>query len=378
MGTSLRIFSIFGIPVSVHLSWVVIFLFFSYIFVGYYGSMHPSWTSVERWTAGVATSLLLSLSVLAHELSHSLVAMRLGTPVRGITLFIFGGVSHIGQEARKPSAEFIIAVVGPVSSVVLGFIFLGLAFSLAGVSAHLSSIAWILVYVNITLGVFNMLPGFPLDGGRVLRAVVWQITRNYLRATKLATLGGFALATAMIAGGITLAVLDPARIFQGIWTMAIGVFLQIVVYANYREVRMDQSLNGYTAADMMITNVPAALGHTPLSQIMAGYMAHAGADFLLLTEGGSPLGIITPKMARKVPGDRWNDVPAIYVMEPLEKAHTVSGEEPAYSLMEALDSHGADYVLVMDNDGILLGLITKARIRGFAKTLRESKTGAGV
>ena len=378
MGTSLRICSIFGIPVSVHLSWVVIFLFFSYIFVGYYGSMHPLWTSVERWAAGVATSLLLSLSVLAHELSHSLVAMRLGTPVRGITLFIFGGVSHIGQEARKPSAEFIIAVVGPVSSVVLGFIFLGLAFSLAGVSAHLSSIAWILVYVNITLGVFNMLPGFPLDGGRVLRAVVWQITRNYLRATKLATLGGFALATAMIAGGITLAVLDPARIFQGIWTMAIGVFLQIVVYANYREVRMDQSLNGYTAADMMITDVPAAPAHTPLSQIVEGYMAHARADFLLLTEGGSPLGIITSKMARQVPQNRRNNVLAISIMEPLEKAHTVSGEEPAYSLMEALDSHGADYVLVMDNEGILLGLITEERIRGFVKTLRESKNRAGV
>ena len=190
MGGSVRIGRVLGIPVSLHFSWFIVFVLFSFIFERHFNDSTYAWPAWERWLVALATSLMLFLSVLAHELSHSLVAIRWGIPVNGITLFLFGGVSHIAREASKPLTEFVIAAVGPFSSIVLGFVFLGVAFGLEGVSEHLAAIAWLAVYVNIMLGIFNMLPGFPMDGGRVFRAVTWRITGNYWRSTRIATVWG--------------------------------------------------------------------------------------------------------------------------------------------------------------------------------------------
>ena len=318
MGASVRLGKILGIPVSLHFSWFIIFFLFTIIFEGHFDKRSLSWSAEERWIAAVATSVLLFLSVLAHELSHSLVAIRRGIPVKGITLFIFGGVSQIAREAQKPSTEFMVAVVGPLASVILGLLFLGLAMGLEGVSQHLSSVAWVLVSVNIALAVFNMLPGFPMDGGRVLRAVVWQITRNYWRATSLATRGGQVVALAMTASGIVLLLLASDYLVLGLQLVVIGIFLLAIASASHRQYRLRERLGSYTAREVMTIGV--------------------GED--------APVDVVS--------------------------VNAVSPEEVAYDVMELMDERGLKQVLVVEQ-GVTLGYIDRDSILRMSKTSANSR-----
>ena len=176
-------------------------------------------------------------------------------------------------------------MVGPFSSIIIGFVFLGLAVGLEGVSEHLSAAAWILFSGNILVGIFNMLPGFPLDGGRVLRAVVWRITRNYWRATRLAAMGGQAIAVAMIAIGIALIVIDRANLIQGLWLVGLGLFLQAVASASRRQSRLEENLDSYKAGDVMSTNWPEAPVDITLSRLMDEYIKPSGSEFPRAQQG---------------------------------------------------------------------------------------------
>jgi len=245
---------------------------FTFVFQGHFNRNYGYWSTEEMWLAALATSLLLFLSVLAHELSHSLVAMRQGIPVRGITLFAFGGVAHIGKEAEKPSAEFIMAVVGPLSSVARGFLFVGLALRLDGVSVHLAAIAGIVGSTNIVLGVFNMLPGFPMDGGRVLRTAVWRITRNYWRATRIATMVGQAIAFALMGGGTAMLILDMGSWVQGVLWVGLGIFLQSIASASQRQSRLREVLSSYKVRDLIATDYPVAPVNVDLRELVEEYM----------------------------------------------------------------------------------------------------------
>ena len=379
---------ILGIPVHLHFSWFVILFLTTILFARYFDG---SWSTEERWLAGLGTSLLLFMSVLFHELSHSLVAIRRGIPVYGITLFILGGVSQIAREADKPSTEFLIAVVGPLSSIILGFLFLGLAIGLEGVSQHLSTIAGILFSVNIGLAIFNMLPGSPLDGGRVLKAVVWRITRNQAVATKLATMGGQAVAIMMIVIGITLAILDSAGIVrgvlvQGLWLVVLGIFLQMMASASLRQFRLRESLNSYQAKDLMAGNCPVAPADVSLSRLMEEYIRPSGSDFLVLTKGERVQGVIIQQSIEKIPRSQWDQIGPSSVMSPLDtlvadssneetplgRVVAVGPEEAAYHVMELMESKGLKRVLVIDQ-GVLLGFIGRDRLRSFTRLCSQSR-----
>ena len=285
MGASVTLGRVFGVPVRLHFSWFIIFFLFTILFEGHFDQQrYQSWSTEERWLVALATTLLLLLSVLAHELCHSLVAMRRGIPVHGITLFIFGGVSQISREPQRPFTEFIVAVVGPLSSILMGLLFLGLALALKGVSQQLSDVAWMLGYVNIALvGIFNMLPCFPMDGGRVLRAAAWWITGDYWRATKLATMGGQVLAFTIILAGITLTILASLHLFLGLWLVVVGMFLLAITSASHRQYRMSETLTSFTARDLMANDCPVAPGDVTLSQLMDEYMRPSGCEFTVLT-----------------------------------------------------------------------------------------------
>ena len=211
MGGSIRLGRIAGIPINLHVSWFIIFVLSAVFFERYFSNSGFRWTATERWGVSLAMSLTLFGSVLAHELTHSLVALKYGMPVRGITLFLLGGVSQIGKEATRPSSEFVIAFVGPLSSVVLGLIFLGVSEGLEGVNSHVYAITAMAVYVNFMLGIFNMLPAYPMDGGRVFRAVVWKITGNQFLATRVAARVGQGMALLFIIGGGVLVFMSFLR-----------------------------------------------------------------------------------------------------------------------------------------------------------------------
>ena len=230
MGSSLRLGKIFGIPVEVNVSWLFVFVLLTFLLFEQFGNQWPPWPLAVRLPVAIVTVVLFFLSVLVHELSHSLVASRKGIPVHGITLFIFGGVSRLGREPHRPLIEFLVAVVGPVSSFALAGVFAAIYF-LGGDNPQLKVAALVLAWGNLSLGVFNMVPGYPLDGGRVLRAVVWGLSGSYRRGTQVAARCGQAVGVGMLLGGILMAIF--VGIVNGMWLAVVGAFLFGVASSSY-------------------------------------------------------------------------------------------------------------------------------------------------
>lgn len=239
MDKSLRLGRVFGIPVEINVTWVVIFLLLTYLLVNRFDSLPLRWPVYQQWLVAIVTVCLFFLSVLAHELSHSLVAVSRGIPVSGITLFIFGGVSHLTREPSNPLEEFLISAVGPLTSLALAVLSGGILlwlnsgnwfWSLRYISP-VEMVAFVLAWGNLTVGLFNMIPGFPLDGGRVLRAIVWAGSGSLLTATKVAARCGQGVGILMAIGGIILAV--RGNLVDGIWAAVIGLFLLSVATRSY-------------------------------------------------------------------------------------------------------------------------------------------------
>ncbi len=376
MGTSLKLGKILGVPVSLHFSWFIVFLLFAFILEGYFGRdrSFSSWSAEERWVLALGTSLMLFVTVLVHELSHSLVAMRSGVKVHGITLFILGGVSHLARESPRPSTDFIVALVGPLSSILLGLIFVGLGVALEGVSQHLSASAWILGVANIVMvGAFNLLPCFPMDGGRMVRAVTWGVTGNYWSATRIAAIGGQIIATSMIAGGIALAVLGSGPGLRWVWLVAVGIFLYLAASAAFRQLRQREGLRDYTARDLMTTGWPVVFADATLDRLVDDHIGPSGRDFAVVTWAGSPLGVVTRQAIDRIPKARWAETTTGSVMEPLTKLASVGPEEAANNVMDLLDGDGVEAVAVSDG-AFLQGFIVRDNMRRFAKA--HSAAGA--
>ncbi len=232
---SFRLGKIFGIPIDINASWLIAFLLLTFVLANSFGDGRLGWSETQRWLVAVVMVALFFMSVLAHELSHSVLAKRQGIPVRGITLFIFGGVSHLGREPDRPLTEFSVAIVGPLTSIGLAAIFGGLWYLLQPGNTVLEVMLFLLAWSNLSLGVFNILPGYPLDGGRVLRAVVWGLTGSYRKATRVSTRAGQAIGGLTMLIGLTLGILmNP---LNGVWIALIGGFLFSVATAGYREER---------------------------------------------------------------------------------------------------------------------------------------------
>jgi Zn-dependent protease len=223
MSASLRLCRIFGIPIEVNVSWILVFLLLTYLLAGQFEDVRPRWSAAQTWSVAVAAVVLFFLSVLAHELSHSVMAVSKGIPVRGITLFIFGGVSRLEREPQRPITEFVVALVGPLASIVLAGIFGGAWYLLGRGNSAPEMILLLLAWTNLSLGVFNLVPGYPLDGGRLLRAGIWGVTGDHRKATQIAAGVGQAVGGAMVLGGVIIAVLwEPV---DGVWLGIVGMFL---------------------------------------------------------------------------------------------------------------------------------------------------------
>ena len=239
MGKSLRLCRLFGIPVEINITWVVIFLLLTFLLVTRFEASSLRWSAAQQWGVATVTVVLFFFSVLAHELSHSLVALSRGIRVNGITLFIFGGVSHLDREPQQPFEEFIISIVGPLTSIALAVLAGGLLVWLhpgnwpwtARISSPVEMVLLLLAWGNLSVGIFNMVPGFPLDGGRVLRSIVWAGSGSLDTATRVAARCGQAVGLLMVGGGIAYAVYGEW--IDGVWAMAIGAFLFMVATRSY-------------------------------------------------------------------------------------------------------------------------------------------------
>src|SRR5712692_4729624 len=264
-GSVLRIGKILGIPIYLHSTWVFIFAAITYMIASQYKQQHPLWTDTQHWTVGVLTSLLFFASVLFHELSHSVVAQHYKIRVVSITLFLFGGLARIEREPSKAIQEFNIAIAGPLASgfLAVGFFGLTLLFPYGQTVGALATRLW---QANFALAVFNLLPGFPLDGGRIFRAVVWGATKNFEKATRVAGASGKMIAYAMILFGAWRVVHGEV---QMLWTVSIGWFILNAAQESVAQVAIRESLAGLSAADVMSKEVPTAPGHITLEEYSA-------------------------------------------------------------------------------------------------------------
>ena len=314
------------------------------------------------------TTLLFFISVLLHELSHSLVALAWGIPVKGITLFIFGGVSQLAHEAERPLTEFLVSVVGPVTSLALAAA-LWLVWELVGVySSHLNAVLFTLFAINLSLGIFNMLPGFPLDGGRVLRAGIWGATGNYWLATRLALHAGQVIGILMVAGGIFWAFNGN---FQAVWLALIGGFLLYVATANYRQESVRHSLRSRRVEEALSGVWRTLPGHLPaLSSEALTALFVTGYTGILVD--GPPYGVVTGRQLTYVNQLSLQSATLGELMTPLSAFPTIGAETPVFDALERMEESGEQVIALVKN-GAPIGLLNRVEIAELIRASRRRK-----
>jgi Zn-dependent protease len=356
---SLSLGRILGIPIRLHLSWFLLAALVTWsLAAGYFPQANPGWTASTYWIVGAAASILFFASVLLHELGHSVLAIREQVPVKSITLFIFGGVAQIGREPPTAGAEFRIAIAGPLTSLSLAGIFAGLGALLADVQVVSAPLAY-LGTINLLLALFNMIPGFPLDGGRVLRAALWHFGGSFRDATKWATRAGQASALLFI--GVGLFQFLFGGFSNGLWWAFIGWYLHGAAQSSFRQVKMQDALAGVKARNVTMEQCAPVSGDLRLDRLVEDHVLSEGQRCFVVGEGDNPAGLITLDGLRAVSGARRSGMTAGQIMTPVSKMEAVDANDDAWSLVRRMGEESVSELPVTEN-GKLLGLITRENL----------------
>lgn len=375
MQASIKLGRIFGIEIGLHYSWLLIALLIAFSLAGHFGAEHPGWEPPLIWGMALVTAVLFFGAIVAHELSHALVAIRRGLPVRSIVLFALGGVAQLEKDAEDARTEFWVAIVGPITSALIGFFCLGLAGVLGWTlmteptTPLMSMLVW-LGYINIGLAVFNMVPGFPMDGGRVLRAVIWWITGNAGRATRAAARTGQAIAFALILFGL-LRFFGGAGI-GGLWLVFIGWFLLSAAQASYAQLELQEGLRGVRVGDLMVRDCAMVDGNTNLQTFVENYLLRTGQRCFLIAEQGAVAGLITPHEIKGIERARWPFTVVYEVMRPLDQLRTVQPDTPVIEALTIIGREDMNQLPVVSN-GRLEGMISRDQILRYLLTRADLK-----
>jgi Zn-dependent protease len=362
-----------GIPIYVHASWfVVFFLVSSSLATGYLPEMLPGLSVPRYWGMGGIAALLLFLSVLLHELGHSYVALRYKIPIKQITLFIFGGMAHMGKEPPSPRAEFLIAMAGPLVSFILGAVCFSGAMALDALPMQstlqgLVVLGSLLGMVNVQLGLFNLIPGFPLDGGRVLRAGLWALNKDFHRATSQASLAGIGFGVVLGLIGAALMVgtwsgaLGQSIETNGGWLLFIGIFLFSAALSSRRQAARRTSLTSVTVRQVMAHRVVTLRPDMTVREAVDQFFVTHGFGGFPVCEGGQFLGVVTVSDVQGLPIALW---PWRYIREIMQPASQACCIPPDWSVIQAMErmvQNGSDRLVVMEHEQIV-GLITRSAI----------------
>ena len=362
-----------GIPIYVHASWfVVFFLVASSLATGYLPEMLPGLSTPRYWAMGGIAALLLFLSVLLHELGHSYVALRYKIPIKQITLFIFGGMAHMGKEPPSPQAEFLIAMAGPLVSFILGAVCLSGAMAMDAVPMQstlqgLVVLGVLLGKVNVQLGLFNLIPGFPLDGGRVLRAGLWAVNKDFNRATSQASLAGigFGVALGLIGAALMVGTWSAAPgqpiAADGGWLVFIGVFLFSAALSSRRQAAQRASLTSLTVRQVMVHRVVTLRPDMTVQEAVDQFFVTHGFGGFPVCEGEQLLGVVTVSDVQALPIALWPWRRIREIMQPVSQAFCIPPDWSVIQAMERMVQNGLDRLVVMEHEQIV-GLITRSAI----------------
>jgi Zn-dependent protease/CBS domain-containing protein len=358
----IRLGRIAGIEIGLHYSWFLIAILIAFSLKEQFGTVNPDWSTELMWSIALVTAVLFFVTLLLHELAHSLVARSRGLKVRAITLFALGGVSQIESEASDAKSEFWIAIVGPLTSLLIGGLCLGVERLVYGQGQPTKPVAALLFWlgqINVVLAIFNMIPGYPLDGGRVLRSIIWWIGHSQERATKWASYAGQVVAFLFILYGLFTAF--RTRRFEGLWLVFIGWFLLDASRSTSLQMEILSGLRGRRVADIMERDCAVVEGHISLQDFVDEYVLRSGRRCFIVLQGNSLVGLVTPNEVKKVPREEWPQTSVQSSMIPLKQLHVVTPETPAVQALDLMTKQDVNQVPVI-SDGHLIGIFSRGQV----------------
>jgi Zn-dependent protease/predicted transcriptional regulator len=367
-GDNFTLFTFLGFRVRANVSWLFLAILVTWsLAAGLFPTLHPGLPTGVYWALGLVGMIGLFFSLLFHEFSHSLVARSRGLPIGGITLFLFGGVAEMEMEPPSAKTEFWMAIAGPISSVVLGGIFYGIALALGplGIPDHIIAVPAYLGFINLLLAAFNMVPGFPLDGGRVLRAALWQWRGDLMWATRWASRLGQAFGLLLVALGF-LNVLG-GNFVGGIWWFLIGMFLQGAATASYQKLVAQEALKGQTVRRIMTPEPVAAPSKTSVREFVDNYLYKHDYDLFPVTSDDDRLvGCVTMREVKQVPRDEWDQVTLDSIAQACSDNNTIRADADAAEALSAMQKSRSARLMVTERNRLVGVLVLKDLLRQLA------------
>jgi Zn-dependent protease/CBS domain-containing protein len=369
MRGSLRLGRIAGIEIGIHFTWILAFLIITWSLAEvFFKSNFPSWQAYAYWTAGASGAILLFLSVLIHELAHSLVAQARGMSVSSITLFIFGGVSSLKDEPPKAGTEFVMAIAGPATSFILGGIFIGIYFLVRGQQNFIEALMYYLGWTNLALAAFNLLPGFPLDGGRVLRSFLWRTTGDLAKATNISAIVGKILGWLFVIFGV-IWMLFTGDYISGIWISIIGIFINSAAESSRQNINLKEQLKGVRVAQVMDVNIETISSKATVAELVRDIFVQRRRRAIPVVDGDRLAGMVVIGDVKRVPQEKWTDtyVEQIMTSNPMR---SVRPEDDLNDALQLIVEHDLNQVVVL-SQGKLVGLLSRADIINFLQLRKE-------
>lgn len=374
MGSGWKVGRLAGIDLAVHPSWLVIaFLLTFSLADAFFPRLLPGWSTGQYWLLALGTAFLFFASVLAHEFSHAIVARRLGLKVAGITLFIFGGATTIETDSRSARDEALIALAGPIMSLLIGAALLGIGALMPQPEVR-AIVGWLGV-INVVLGVFNLVPGYPMDGGRVLRAILWRVRGDPLAATRQAAIVGRVIGYLMVAGGIYWA-LRSRDIGSGLWLALVGWFLATAAEATMQQAGVEKSLSGIRVRDAMdLTPAVISLNESVADLVNEHMLRGDERSFLVRHADGGLAGMVTMGDVRRLPRESWAERRVTDIMTRYGDLATIGPDEPLADALRLLQEREVGQLPVIGEEARQpLGLVTR---RGILRLI-EARLKLGV
>ncbi len=364
MKTSLRLIQIGGIPVEIHISWLFIFFLLSISLAqGYFPSVIEGLSTQTYWIAGILTTLVVFASVLTHELGHSFVAIREGIPIKGITLFIFGGVSQMEIEPPSPSAELKVTAAGPLTSLLIALAMGLIYFYLMPPGQIISQAVLLLAQINLVMAIFNLIPAFPLDGGRLFRSIAWLLTKNLVTATRVAV--GLGSVLSFMVMGVGFMIIFFQGDLSGLWLIFIGWLIYQAGQSSYSQLVYKETFSGMKVSELMSTNLETISPDATLDELADHFLHHKFGAFPVVY-GSTIHGLVSLRNMKDIPREKWSETKVHGILTPLKDTLVLKPDADAADVMKKMAELDAGRALVMENDK-LVGLLSRTDMMRYMK-----------